>query len=75
MSTPPNAKPSIASVNGNEASARGTPNSACTAGSATTTDHIPTPPMAETRIDAPSRSQAWPELGAAPLGNLSTSCE
>ena len=32
---------------GSDASARATPNSACTAGSATTTAHIPTPPMVD----------------------------
>ena len=33
------------------AAERATPNSACTAGSATITDHMPTPPMAE-RVSA-----------------------
>ncbi len=64
MTTPPTANPAIVSVNGNDASARGTPNSAWTAGSATTTDHIPTPPMAEINIVATSRSHASRESGA-----------
>ena len=59
MITPPTANPTIASVNGNEASARGTANSACTAGSATTTDHIPTPPMVG---DKHGRGKTQPRL-------------
>ena len=47
ISTPPNAKPIMVSVNGSDAALRSTSNSACTAGSATTTDHMPTPPMVE----------------------------
>ena len=63
MTTPPTAKPTIVSVNGNEACARGTANSACTAGSATTTDHMPTPPMVETSMVAARRSHACAESG------------
>jgi hypothetical protein len=58
MSTPPKANPTIASVNGSEASARVTPNSTWTAGSMTGTDHVPTPPMVLSTTAAPSRSQA-----------------
>ena len=64
MTTPPSAKPSIVSVNGSDASARATPNSACTAGSATTTDHMPTPPTVETSMVAPRRSHACAESGS-----------
>ena len=58
ISTPPHAKPSIASVNGSEASARATPNSACTAGSTTGTDHMPTVPMVPSTTATASRNQA-----------------
>src|ERR1700744_5153385 len=64
MITPPTANPTIASVNGNVASARGTANSACTAGSDTTTDHMPTPPMVEISMVAARRNQACAESGA-----------
>jgi hypothetical protein len=67
MITPPKAKPSIVRVKGSVAAARGTPNSACTAGSATTTDHMPTPPTVDTSMVAPSRSHAWAESGAGCL--------
>ena len=70
MTTPPKANPSIAIVNGNEACARGTANSACTAGSATTTDHIPTPPMVETSIVAARRSHACRESGTGSLSEF-----
>src|SRR6202040_2541682 len=63
MTTPPKANPTIASVNGSDASARGTANSACTGGSGTTTDHMPTPPMVEISLVAARRSQAWAEAG------------
>ena len=42
---PPMPKPNIVSVNGSDASPRAMPKSACTAGSATTNDHMPTLPM------------------------------
>ena len=45
MTTPPMPKPNIVSVNGSDASPRAMPKSACTAGSATTKDHMPTLPM------------------------------
>ncbi len=44
---PDRPKQIIVNVYGSDASARATPNSACTAGSATTTDHMPTPPIVE----------------------------
>src|SRR5215216_5404484 len=59
ISTPPTAKPTVVSVYGSEASARATPNSACTAGSATTTDQMPTPPIVLSSIPAASRNQAY----------------
>ena len=43
--TPPPPKPTMVSVKASDASPRATPKSACTAGSATTKDHMPTPPM------------------------------
>src|SRR5262245_37661120 len=56
--TPPHAKPNMVSVNGSAASARATPNSACTAGSTTGTDHMPTLPMVPSTTATPSRHQA-----------------
>jgi hypothetical protein len=41
----PIANPIIRMVNGNDASPRGSPKSACTAGSETVNDHMPTPPI------------------------------
>src|SRR5262249_27295670 len=51
-------KPDHRQVKGSEASARATPNSACTAGSTTGTDHMPTLPLVPSITAAPSRSQA-----------------
>ena len=45
MKMPPAPKPSISKVYGSDASARVMPKSACTVGSATMNDHMPTPPM------------------------------
>ena len=70
MSTPPKANPTIASVNGSDACARGTANSACTGGSATTTDHMPTPPMVEISIVAARRSHACAESGCGLLAGV-----
>src|SRR5262245_30986820 len=56
--TPPHAKPNMVSVNGSDASARATPNSACTAGSTTGTDHMPTLPMVPSTTATLSRHQA-----------------
>ena len=70
IATPPAAKPSMARVNGNVASARGMANSDCTAGSATTTDHMPTPPMVESSTVAARRSQACVESVAGRVAGL-----
>src|SRR5215470_13743318 len=51
----------MVSVYGNDASPRATPNSAWTAGSATTTDHIPTPPMVESARVTARRNHAYGE--------------
>ena len=48
-------------VKGSEASARATPKSAWMAGSATITDHMPTPPMVLSVTATPRRSQALVE--------------
>ena len=48
----------MARVKGSDASARATPNSACTAGSTTGTDHMPTLPMVPSTTAAASRHQA-----------------
>ena len=58
MITPPTPKPIVVSVKGRDAPPRATWNSACTAGKATTTDHMPTPPKAESSMEMPSRNQA-----------------
>ena len=55
---PPKPKPSIVSVYGSEAADRAIPNSACTAGSTTATDHMPTPPMLDRTSDARRRIHA-----------------
>ena len=51
----------IVSVYGSDASPRATPNSACTVGSATTTDHMPTPPMVDSVNPATRRHHAVAE--------------
>jgi hypothetical protein len=48
----------MVSVNGSEASARSTPNSAWTAGNTTGIDHIPTPPTVANATDAARRAHA-----------------
>src|SRR5947209_5686363 len=58
ITTPPQAKPSMVSVKGSEASARATPNSACTVGSTTGTDHMPTLPTVVSATATASRRQA-----------------
>jgi|GEM_PF-3195787 hypothetical protein len=62
---PPTAKPSIVRVEGS-AAARSTPNSACTADSTTTTDHMPTHPTVPSAVAAASRRQARPESAIRP---------
>src|SRR3954465_9102268 len=58
---PPAPNPSMVSVYAREASPRATPNSVCTAGSATMTDHIPTPPMVDSNNASTSRVHAYEE--------------
>ena len=58
MNTPPTPKPIVVRVKGRDAPPRATPNSACTAGKATTTDHMPTPPTAERTMEMVSLNQA-----------------
>src|SRR6476661_1778940 len=74
ISTPPNANPTIVRVNGKDASARATANSACTAGSTTGTDHMPTLPIQPSPTAAISRRHAYEdsssEVGASGLGIL-----
>ena len=55
-STLPMPKPIISRVKGSEASARDTPNSACTAGSTTEAVHMPQAPMVVSVRFAASRS-------------------
>jgi hypothetical protein len=57
--------PSIVSVYGSDAAARATPNSACTAGSTTTTDHMPTPPIVAIASAMARRVQDWGESTVA----------
>ena len=54
-------KHTIVSVYGNDAAPRATPNSACTVGSATTTDHMPTPPIVDSTSETISRIHASPD--------------
>src|SRR5258708_1891830 len=58
--------PIIVGVSGSDASARETPNSACRAGSATTTPYMAAPPMVMSSSAAPSRTQAYSD-SASPL--------
>ena len=58
ISTPPSPKPIMVRVNGREAPPRATSNSACTDGRATTTDHMPTPPIVARTMETARRSQA-----------------
>ena len=51
----------MASVKGSEASPRAMPNSACMAGSATGTDHMPTLPMVPSTTAIASRRHAAAE--------------
>ena len=60
---PPKPKQIIVAVYGSDAAERATPNSACTAGRTTMTDHMPTPPMAERSSAAKSRAQAYGDSG------------
>ncbi len=55
---PPKPKQIIVMVYGSDAAERATPNSAWTAGRATITDHMPTPPMPDSTSAAKSRVQA-----------------
>ena len=71
--TPPMPKPNIASVKASDAAPREPPNSACTFGNATTTDHMPTLPTAPIASAINSRRHAAGESGtnggAAPAGD------
>ena len=58
MTIPPPPKPIMVMVKGSDASARATPNSAWTAGRATTTDHIPTLPTVPSASVVARRHQA-----------------
>src|SRR5882724_790219 len=59
----------MVSVYGSDASARATPNSACTGGSATTTDNMPTPPIVDSSSAITSRVQAYVD-SASPSGTV-----
>src|SRR5436853_5401851 len=61
----PTPKLTIVTVYGSAATERPTPNSACTAGSATITDHMPTPPMPDSTSAATSRYHAYGDSGAS----------
>src|SRR5947209_15240362 len=65
MKMPPKPNPIIVSVYGMDASARATPKSACTAGSATTTDHMPTPPMVDNISVTRRRIHAYDDSGSS----------
>ncbi len=45
VATPPRPKPNMVSVKASDTAPRVAPNSGCTTGSTTTTDHIPTLPI------------------------------
>ena len=50
-------------VKASETAPRVAPNSACTTGSTTTTDHMPTLPIEPISTASASRTQAWREVG------------
>jgi len=54
----PTPKPSMTAVKGSDASARVMPKSACTAGNATTKDHMPVQPTVPIPVEATRRSHA-----------------
>ena len=56
---PPRPKPTMVSVYGSDASARVTPNSACSCGSTTTTEYIPEPPRVISSRAIPRRRQGY----------------
>ena len=63
VATPPSPKPSMAKVKASEAAPRVVSYSACTTGSTTTTDHIPTLPTEPISNAKASLIQAWRESG------------
>src|SRR5262249_30193308 len=77
MTGPPKAKPSMARVNGSDASARAMAKSACTVGSATGNDHMPTPPIVASATAALSRTHdavesiadRWAEIAVTLAGS------
>ena len=58
MATPPRPKPSMVRVKASDTAPREVPNSACTTGSTTTTDHMPTAPIEPITSASASRTQA-----------------
>ena len=63
VATPPRPNPSMVSVKASDASPRVAPNSACTTGSTTTTDHMPTDPIDPIASASASRTHARRESG------------
>ena len=60
----------MARVKASETAPRVAPNSACTTGSTTTTDHMPTLPIEPISTASASRTQAWRESGRKAAGSL-----
>jgi hypothetical protein len=58
VTTPPRPKPSMVSVKASDTAPRVAPNSPCTTGSTTTTDHIPTLPIEPISTASASRTHA-----------------
>src|ERR1700692_4055127 len=63
VATLPRPKPSMVSVKASDTAPRVAPNSPCTTGSTTTTDHMPTLPIEPITSASASLTQAWPEAG------------
>ena len=58
VTTPPRPKPSMVSVKASDTAPRVAPNSGCTTGSTTTTDHMPTLPSEPITSASASLTQA-----------------
>src|SRR5882757_8585544 len=73
VATPPRPKLSMVSVKASDTAPRVAPNSGCTTGNTTTTDHIPTLPIEPISSASASRTHAWRESGVNAVESLDES--
>src|SRR5450631_1693922 len=73
VTMPPRPKPSMVRVKASETAPRVAPNSGCTTGNTTTTDHIPTLPIEPSNSASASRTQACRESGTNAAESLDES--